>query len=95
VLSKNYPNPFNPSTRIEYALPAASHVSIRIYNLLGQEVAVLVDEEKPNGRHAVEWNGRSTSGLAMSSGVYFFRVVVRQGRSQLQFTNVKKMVLIK
>ncbi len=95
ALRQNYPNPFNPSTRIEYALPAQSHVSIKIYNLLGQEVASLVDEEQSGGHHATEWNGRSTNGLAMSSGVYFYRVEAKQKGGQLQFTSVRKMVLMK
>ncbi len=95
VLNQNYPNPFNPSTRIEYAIPARSHVSITIYNLLGQEVAFLADEAKPAGRHAVEWNGRSMNGATMGSGVYFYRAEARQTNGQLQFTNVKKMLLLK
>ncbi|MEK9138769.1 MAG: FG-GAP-like repeat-containing protein, partial [Bacteroidota bacterium] len=94
-LSQNYPNPFNPTTRIEYTLPAQSHVSIKIYNLLGQEVASLVDGEELSGHHAVEWNGRSTSGFPVSSGVYFYRVDARQKGGDLQFTSVKRMVLIK
>jgi probable HAF family extracellular repeat protein len=94
-LAQNYPNPFNPSTRIEYALPTQSHVTIKIYSLLGQEVASLVDDEQPRGRHATEWNGTSTNGLAMSSGVYFYRIEARPLGGQSSFTSVKKMVLMK
>ena len=94
-LSQNYPNPFNPSTRIEYALPVQSHVSVKIYNLLGQEVASLVDEEQLRGHHAVEWNGRSPSGFPVSSGVYFYRIQARQNNGLQQFMSVKKMLLVK
>jgi hypothetical protein len=94
-LSQNYPNPFNPLTRIEYSLPVQSQVSVKIYSLLGQEVASLVDEEQLGGHHATEWNGRSTNGAALSSGVYFYRVEARQNGGQLQFTSVKKMLLLK
>ncbi len=92
-LSQNYPNPFNPSTRIEYALPAQSHVSIRIYNLLGQEVTSLVDEEQTSGRHSIEWNGKSISGFAMGSGVYFYRMVARTQSAQNFIGNGKMMLL--
>lgn len=72
TLFQNYPNPFNPSTRIRYALPARDHVSIRIYNILGQEVAVLLDEILPAGEHEVMWNGCNASGASAGSGVYFY-----------------------
>ena len=94
-LSQNYPNPFNPSTRIEYSLPSQSHVSIKIYNLLGQEVATLVDEQQSNGSHIVEWDGRSTNGFSVSTGVYFYRIEARQPGSQFLFASVKKMLLVK
>ena len=95
VLSQNYPNPFNPTTRIEYALPVQSLVTIKIYNILGQEVVTLVDEEQVGGSHTIEWNGRSSRGFPASSGVYFYRLEVRQNGGQFQFTSVKKMLLLK
>ena len=95
TLFQNYPNPFNPSTRIEYSLPSQSHVSIKIYNLLGQEVATLIDEQQSNGSHIVEWNGRSTNGFAVSTGVYFYRIEARQPGGQFLFASVKKMLLVK
>jgi hypothetical protein len=95
TLFQNYPNPFNPSTRIEYALPVESSVTIKVYNILGQEVATLVNEQQLGGQHIVEWNGRSSNGLAMSSGVYFYRVEARPLGGQPSFTSVKKMVLVK
>ena len=95
TLFQNYPNPFNPSTRIEYSLPSQSHVSIKIYNLLGQEVATLIDEQQVNGTHVVEWNGKSTNGFSVSTGVYFYRIEARQPDGQFAFANVKKMILVK
>jgi hypothetical protein len=95
VLSQNYPNPFNPATRIEYALPLQSHVTIKIYNLLGQEIATLADEQQLNGNHLVEWNGKSTTGFLASTGVYFYRIEARRSDGQFLFASVKKMLLLK
>ena len=83
-LSQNYPNPFNPSTTVQYALPAAGMTTLKVYNLLGQEVATLVNEMQAPGTYKVQFNASS-----LSSGVYFFRV---QSGS---FSAVKKMVLVK
>ncbi len=94
-LDQNYPNPFNPSTRIEYTLPARSYVTLRIYNILGQEVALIVDEEEAGGHHSVEWNGRSMAGSTVSSGVYFYRVEVRQNGAERLFVAAKKMIVIR
>lgn len=95
VLAQNYPNPFNPSTRIEYRLSAQSHVTVKIYNILGQEVASLVDEEQSAGNHSAEWNGKSSRGFSVSSGVYFYRLEARQGGGRFLFASVKKMLLLK
>ena len=69
ALDQNYPNPFNPTTVIRYQLPIASHVELKIYDILGREVTTLVDEQKPAGYYTVQFNA---SGLA--SGVYFYRM---------------------
>ena len=94
-ISQNYPNPFNPSTRVQYSLPSQSHVMITIYNILGQEIARLVDEVQTGGTHLVEWEGRSTSGVPVSSGVYFYRLEARGDNERFLFANVKKMILLK
>ena len=74
VLYPNYPNPFNSETEICYDLPLARHVRLAVYNLLGQEVAVLVDEAQEPGRYAVRWDGTNVRGNAVPSGVYVYRL---------------------
>jgi len=83
-LSQNYPNPFNPSTKISWQSPVGSWQTLKIYDVLGNEVATLVDEYKPAGSYQVEWNA---SGFP--SGVYFYQL-----RSE-NFFGVKKLILIK
>ena len=83
-LEQNYPNPFNPSTVINYQLPVVDHVELRIYDVLGREVATLVNEEQLSGKHSVTFNASS-----LSSGLYFYNL--RAGN----FTTTKKMQLIR
>ena len=83
-LSQNFPNPFNPSTTIEYALPKASYVELKVYNLLGQEIATLVHSEMTAGVHSVTWNARN-----VTSGVYFYKMTAGN------FSRLNKMLLIK
>jgi hypothetical protein len=86
-LSQNYPNPFNPTTTIEFTLPEDALVSLKIYNMLGQEVATLADrEEFTAGENWVELNGAN-----LSTGIYYYRIAVNDG----QFNEVKKMILMK
>ena len=86
-LKQNYPNPFNPMTTIEFALPEAQHVTLKIYNIVGQEVMALVNKRLPAGKHEFEWNTSRHSGIA--SGVYLYKLETDA------FTNIKKMILIK
>jgi len=83
-LSQNYPNPFNPTTRIEYALPQRDLVKLQVFDLLGKEVALLVDEVQPAGTHSVNWNG-----AGFASGVYVYQL--RTPTSIL----TRKMVLLR
>jgi beta-lactamase superfamily II metal-dependent hydrolase len=69
LLEQNSPNPFNPSTTINYQLPVDSRVTLKVFDVLGQEVATLVNEDKKAGRYEVEFNGSK-----LSSGVYFYRL---------------------
>jgi predicted lipoprotein with Yx(FWY)xxD motif len=83
-LSQNYPNPFNPSTQIDYQLPKAGNVRLSIYNALGQEVSVLVNEMQNAGSHIIEWNASS-----FPSGVYIYKLETGS------FVSNKKMILLK
>ena len=83
-LFQNYPNPFNPSTNIRYALPENSFVSLKVYNVLGKEIATLVNEKLAPGTYEADWDGSE-----YPSGVYFYKMVADD------FINVKKMVLLK
>ena len=83
-LNQNYPNPFNPVTKIEYALPKDVKVSIKIYDILGRQVSVLVNDVQKAGYYKLDWNGSS-----LSSGIYFYQMVAGD------FVAVKKMMLIK
>jgi len=88
-LSQNYPNPFNPVTKIKFEIPGHARndnalVKLKVYNLLGREVATLVNEEKPAGEYEVEFNADN-----LPSGIYFYQL--KDG----QYTETKKMVLMK
>ena len=94
VLYQNYPNPFNPSTVISYQLPVTSNVNLKVYDILGNEVATLVNEEKQPGVYEVEFSakGGSASGgnaYNLSSGIYFYQL------KSSNYSSIKKMVLLK
>jgi DNA/RNA endonuclease YhcR with UshA esterase domain len=95
-LYNSYPNPFNPSTTIQYGLPQQSKVNLKVYSVLGQEIATLVDDIQNASYHRVQWNGRDNNGVQVSSGVYFFRIVAQplDGKAS-PFTQVRKMMLMK
>jgi photosystem II stability/assembly factor-like uncharacterized protein len=95
ALDQNYPNPFNPTTKIQFALPVNATVSLKIYNLLGQEVATLVDESRQAGYHEMQWNGRNQYGSQVATGVYFYRIEAKPADGASPFTSLKKMILIK
>jgi hypothetical protein len=94
ALSQNYPNPFNPTTVIKYALPVESRVSLRIHNVLGQEVCTLVDEVQSAGYRSVKWDSKTGSGFQAASGVYFTRLDVKGVNGEM-FSEVRKMLLMK
>ena len=73
-LLQNYPNPFNPSTTIPYQLSAPAHVRLEVFNLLGQLLATLVDEEQQAGLHSATWNGTDAAGRPVAAGLYFYRI---------------------
>lgn len=88
-LFPNYPNPFNPSTTIRFALPAPARVTLNVYNVLGQRVVALADKaDYAAGYHTLVWDGRNERGQAVSSGVYFFRM------STGDWARTRKMILL-
>jgi hypothetical protein len=88
-LLQNYPNPFNPETKIRFELPKTSRVTLKIYNVLGQEVATLVNTDMKAGYHLVKWNGRNQFGIPVASGIYFYKLETPE------FSKIMKMMLIK
>ena len=88
-LEQNYPNPFNPETKIIYQIPKISRVTIKIYNILGQEVRTLVDKEQTMGKYKVIWDGKNNSGNAVSSGMYIYQLRTKD------FINSKRMILLR
>jgi hypothetical protein len=84
-LHQNYPNPFNPKTTIKFALPKACTVNLKVYDMMGQEVAMLVNEELAAGNHCRQWNASK-----ISSGVYFYRLTTNTG-----YIQTKKLLLLK
>ena len=93
-LYQNYPNPFNPRTDLRFEIRDLSHVTLKIYDVFGREVAMLVNEKKEAGEYDVEWNASTSSWQALASGVYYYRLTVYNpkigGRAE-----TKKMVYIK
>lgn len=89
ALSQNYPNPFNPSTTILYQVPKAGDVSIAIYNMLGQKVRTLLNEQVQAGAYEVQWDGTNDAGAKMSSGSYIYRMTAGD------FVESKEMILLK
>ncbi|HEY3250525.1 MAG TPA: T9SS type A sorting domain-containing protein, partial [Ignavibacteria bacterium] len=81
-LYQNYPNPFNPATNISFALPKSSFVKLVVYDILGREIAVLVNEQLKPGTYEIQWDSKN-----FSSGVYIYKLAAGE------FVNTKKMVL--
>lgn len=88
-LLQNYPNPFNPATTIRYGLPKAAHVSLTIYNLLGQQVKALVNYKQKAGLHQIAWDGTNNAGQYLSSGLYFYKLETES------FSRTRKMMWMK
>jgi hypothetical protein len=84
ILNQNYPNPFNPSTQISFSVPKTTDVTLKVYDLLGREITILVNERKSAGTYTVNWNA-----VGIPTGVYFYRLTAGE------FVETKKMVVIK
>ncbi|GBD93200.1 flagellar basal body rod modification protein [bacterium BMS3Abin05] len=88
-LSANYPNPFNPSTTIDYQLPEAANVKMVIYDLLGRQIRTLVDRNEEAGYHAISWDSRNENGMQVPAGIYILKLHANK------YTAIRKMVLMK
>ena len=88
-LRQNFPNPFNPTTIIQYALPKTSQVKVEVYNILGKKVRTLVDDTQEPGYKTINWDGKDDNGCEVSSGVYFCRIQAGD------FVKSRKMTLLK
>ena len=89
ALGQNYPNPFNPTTSISYQLPVSGTVRLQVFNLNGELVTTLVNGEMSAGYHTVEWNGLTSTGRSIASGVYLYRIQANE------FVQVRKMIMMK
>ncbi len=89
ISSINYPNPFNPTTTIQYNVPKAGKVTVEIFNIAGQKVKTLVNEKQNAGINSVQWNGTDDNGKVVTSGVYLYKI--KNGK----YTSTKKMILMK
>ena len=87
-LLQNYPNPFNPETTIKYQLPVTSDVTLKVYNVTGQQVKTLIATQMPAGFYTIKWDGTNESGQPVSSGLYFYHI------QAAEFSAVKKMMFI-
>jgi flagellar hook assembly protein FlgD len=82
-MSQNYPNPFNPSTTVQFAIPRASHVTLKVFDALGEEVATLITQQLGTGYFTVKWQAN------VPSGIYFYRLQAGE------FVETKKMILLR
>jgi predicted amidohydrolase YtcJ len=89
ALHQNFPNPFNSSTEIKYQVAKGVHVTLEVYNILGEKVKILVDKTRTPGHYTVQWNGRNEEGREVSSGVYWYRIITGD------FVRIRQMVLQK
>jgi hypothetical protein len=86
-LSQNFPNPFNPITTIKFNLPQNSHVTLTVYNILGQTITTLIDVQRQAGTYYVTWDGKDMQGNQVASGIYFCKIAAGD------FTQIRKMIL--
>ncbi|MFQ5865963.1 MAG: FlgD immunoglobulin-like domain containing protein [bacterium] len=88
-LEQNYPNPFNPHTTISYSLPEKGHVVLKVYNILREEIGILVNEPKEPGYHTVTWDGKDNNGNSMPNGLYIYTIKASE------FKDARKLILLK
>jgi len=93
-ISQNYPNPFNPATQIFYQLPRDSHVTVEIYNILGQKIITLVDRPEEAGYYNISWRGVDSAGREVPSGIYLYKIQAYSPEGG-RFQQIKKMLLLR
>lgn len=94
-LDQNYPNPFNPTTMLRFGLPVDANVTLQVYDILGREVATIFNgSDLKAGYHTIEWAGTNNFGHKISSGIYIYRIYAK-GADDKNFTNTKKMIMLK
>ena len=93
-LSQNYPNPFNPKTDIQFSIPRSATIQLNVYNILGELVTTLANGDVVSGNYKVTWNGKNNNGQSVSSGIYFYRMVVSSNGSA-DYAVTKKMLMTK
>jgi len=89
-IDQNYPNPFNPVTTIKYSTPTKGNVKVSVFNLIGEEIEILMNEELPAGEHTIQWNAAN-----LSSGVYFYSIKAESSLGKTKYSAIKKMLLLK
>jgi hypothetical protein len=89
ALFQNYPNPFNPVTQIRFSVPKRTRIELSVYNILGQKVKTLLNEEIEAGNYTSTWNGKDDKGYDVSSGIYFYKLNAKE------FSSTKKMLLVR
>ena len=95
-LFQNFPNPFNPTTTIEYYLAEPAKVKLCVYNIAGKAVKVLTDRIKQAGQYAEQWNGKDANGNKVASGIYLYRIEVKAESGNIPaMIDVKKMIMMK
>ncbi|MBD3340005.1 MAG: T9SS type A sorting domain-containing protein [Candidatus Lokiarchaeota archaeon] len=94
-LCQNYPNPFNPETTINYQLPSSCDVTIDVYNLRGQLVKTIIDQNQSSGYYSTAWNGKDNDGRDVPSGLYLYRINAKVNSTGEDFVKIRKMLYIK
>ncbi|MDZ7332078.1 MAG: FG-GAP-like repeat-containing protein [candidate division KSB1 bacterium] len=89
VLNQNYPNPFNPATLISFQLPEARTVTLKVFNLLGDEIRTLLNEKKQAGYHQISWDGKNDSGQEMPSGIYLIKIEAGEFRAYRKMVKIR------
>lgn len=89
-LEQNFPNPFNPSTSINYYVPELSKVTLTVYDALGKEINTLVNTNQLPGNYSINWNGKDSRGYNLPSGAYLYRLTAGEN-----FTETKRMIMLK